>query len=335
VSSPKHRTQQRRPWLLIEFDAVRYLELMPPAPRQVIEARDHRLELSSGPLLMGILNATPDSFYDGGRHRDVEAQFGRARELLDQGADLIDVGGQSAVTNRPAVGAAEEIDRVVPLVERIASLGAVVSVDTYRAEVAQAAIDAGAVIVNDPSGLSDPDLGAVCARERAALVVTHTRARPKQKLRDPRYADIVEDVKRFLHGRLRQAQSLGIEPSRLLICPGPDLGKEPAQTVELLRRLDHLQELGQPILLSVSRKDFVGALLGRPPRERLAGTLAAIANGVARGAQVLRVHDVAETRDFLTVSAALNGKLETPSGLRLADELRWEQSQEVEWATSR
>jgi len=302
---------------------------MLPASSQVIEARDRRLELGPRPLLMGILNATPDSFYDGGRHRGVEAQFARARELLAEGADLIDVGGQSAVTNRPAAGVAEEIDRVVPLVERIASLGAVVSVDTYRAEVAEAAIGAGAVIVNDPSGLSDPGLAAVCARERVALVVTHTRARPKQKLRDPRYADVVEDVKRFLRGRLNQAQSQGIEPDRLMICPGPDLGKEPAQTVELLRRLEELHELGKPILLSVSRKDFVGALLGRPPRERLAGTLAAMANGVARGARVLRVHDVAETRDFLTVSAALNGELQPPSGLRLTDDLRWEQAQEA------
>ena len=302
---------------------------MLPPPSQVIRARDRRLELGPRPLVMGILNATPDSFYDGGRHRGVEAQFARARELLDEGADLIDVGGQSAVTNRPAVSVEGEIDRVVPLVERIASLGAVVSVDTYRAEVAEAAIGAGAVIVNDPSGLSDPDLAAVCARERAALVVTHTRARPKQKLRDPRYADIVEDVKRFLHGRLSQAQSQGVESDRLLICPGPDLGKEPAQTVELLRRLEELHELGQPILLSVSRKDFVGALLGRPPKERLAGTLAAMANGVARGARVLRVHDVAETRDFLTVSAALNGELQTPSRLKLTDDLRWEQAQEA------
>jgi dihydropteroate synthase len=308
---------------------VRYLELMLPAPSQVIRARDRRLELGPRPLLMGILNATPDSFYDGGRHRGVEAQFGRARELLEEGADLIDVGGQSAVTNRPAASVAEEIDRVAPLVERIASLGGVVSVDTYRAEVAEAAIGAGAVIVNDPSGLSDPELAAVCAREGAALIVTHTRARPKQKLRDPRYADIVEDVKRFLHGRLSQAQADGVEPDRLLICPGPDLGKEPAQTIDLLRRLEELHDLGKPILLSVSRKDFVGALLGRPPGERLAGTLAAMANGVARGARVLRVHDVAETRDFLTVSAALNGEVETPNGLRLADELRWEQAQEA------
>lgn len=273
---------------------------------------------------MGILNATPDSFYDGGRHPDLDSQVERARELLDEGADLIDIGGQSAVTNRAPASAAEEIERVVPLVEKVVALGAVVSVDTYRAEVAQTAIDAGAVMVNDPSGLSEPELARVCARSRAALVVTHTRARPKQKLRDPRYADVVEDVRRFLDCRLRQAQAVGVEESRLLVCPGPDLGKEPAQTIELLRRLEDLHELGRPILLSVSRKDFVGALLERPPRERLAGTLAAIGHGVARGAGVLRVHDVAETRDFLTVTAALNGELELPDDLRVGDGIRWE-----------
>jgi dihydropteroate synthase len=298
---------------------------MPPASSQAIDACDRRLELAAQPLLMGILNATPDSFYDGGCHPDLEAQVDRARELLEEGADLIDIGGQSAVTNRPPAGVAEEMARVVPLVERVAALGAVVSVDTYRATVAEAAIGAGAVMVNDPSGLSDPDLAGVCARERAALVVTHTRARPTQKLLDPRYADIVEDVKRFLRGRLRQARAQGVGESRLLCCPGPDLGKEPAQTVELLRRLDELHELGRPILLSVSRKDFVGALLGRPPSERLAGTLAALGHGVAHGARVLRVHDVAAARDFLTVTAALRGELELPGSLRLRDELRWEQ----------
>jgi dihydropteroate synthase len=300
---------------------------MPQDSQHVIHAGDHRLDVTA-PLVMGILNATPDSFYDGGRHPDLEAQVERAGELLAEGADLIDIGGQSAVTNRPPVTAAEEIERVAPLVERVSALGAVVSVDSYRAEVAGAAIEAGAAMVNDPSGLSEPDLARVCARSGTALVVTHTRARPKQKLQDPRYADVVEDVRRFLDGRLRQARALGVGESNLLVCPGPDLGKEPAQTIELLRRLDDLHQLGRPILLSVSRKDFVGALLARPPRERLAGTLAAIGHGVARGARVLRVHDVAETRDFLTVTAALNGESQFSNDLRLPDDIRWERTRE-------
>jgi dihydropteroate synthase len=274
---------------------------------------------------MGILNATPDSFSDGGRYDGLAARLDRGRELLHARADIIDVGGESGVTNAPPVDAEEEIGRVVPVVEYLAGeLGAVVSVDTYKPAVARAAIEAGASIVNDPSGLRDPGVARVCAETGAALVVTHTRARPKQKLARPRYADVTEDVKRFLRAQLRRASALGVADDRLLVCPGPDLGKEPAQTIAMLRRLDELHGLGKPIMLAVSRKDFVGALLSRPPRERLAGTLAAVAHGTARGANVLRLHDVAEARDFLTVSAALDGAAEVPSTLRLADDIRRE-----------
>jgi dihydropteroate synthase len=297
--------------------------------RHVVRAGDWELELGARPLVMGILNASPESFYDGGRRGGLEAFVEHGHRLLEQGADLIDVGGQSGVTNRPAVSIDEEIERVAPVVGRVAGeLGAVVSVDTYRAAVARAAIDAGAVMVNDPSGLSEAETARVCASTGAALVVTHTRARPKQKLRNPRYADVTEDVKRFLHARLQMARSAGIDDDRLLVCPGPDLGKEPAQTIELLRRLDELSDLAAPILLSVSRKDFVGALLGQPPRERLAGTLAAVAHGVARGARMLRVHDVAEVRDFLAVSEALRGNVEVQGGLHLENQLRWENNEE-------
>jgi dihydropteroate synthase len=290
-----------------------------------LRAREQTFELGARPLLMGILNATPDSFSDGGRYDGLEAQLQRGRELLRAGAGLIDVGGESGVTNSSPIAVEEEVARVAPLVERLTTeLGAVVSVDTYKPAVARAAIEAGASMVNDPSGLRDPKLAKVCAATGAALVVTHTRARPKQKLPDPRYADVIEDVRRFLRARLRRAIELGVEEEQLLLCPGPDLGKEPAQTIALLRGLDELQELGRPILLAVSRKDFVGALISRRPRERLAGTLAAVAHGIDLGAHVLRLHDVAEANDFLTVSAALNGSAEVPPSLRLADELRRE-----------
>jgi dihydropteroate synthase len=164
----------------------------------------------------------------------------------------------------------------------------------------------------------------VCASSGAALVVTHTRARPKQKLSNPRYDDVVDDVKRLLAERLEVARSAGVPDERLLVCPGPDLGKDPAQTIELLRRLDEVRALGLPILLAVSRKDFVGALTARPPRERLAGTLAAIGHGLDHGAHVLRVHDVAATRDFLVVRRALRGDADVPHDLLLADDLRRE-----------
>jgi dihydropteroate synthase len=217
---------------------------------------------------------------------------------------------------------AEELGRVVPLVGRLAGAGVAVSVDTYKAPVAAAAVEAGAVMVNDPSGLIDPGVAAVCASTGAALVVTHTRARPKEKLTRPHYDDVVDDVKAFLTERVEVARAAGVPEDRLVVCPGPDLGKDPAQTIALLRRLDEVVALGYPVLLAVSRKDFVGALTHRAPRERLGGTLAAVAHGLDHGAHLLRVHDVAATRDFLTVRAALRGDVSIPPDLLLADHLR-------------
>ena len=288
-------------------------------------AMGRAIDLGARPLVMGILNATPDSFSDAGLHPDLESRIARGRELLSDGADLLDVGGESGVTNSPPVEAAEEIDRVLPLLERLAREPSVLlSVDTYKPAVAAAAIEAGAAMINDPSGLIALEVAEVCADTGAALVITHTLARPKQKLRQPRYRDVAEDVKRFLAERIEQAIGLGVSEEQLILCPGPDMGKDPAQTIALLRRLDELTDLGRPILLSASRKDFVGALTARRPRERLAGTLAAIGHGVERGARMLRVHDVAEVRDFLTVRAALEGDLEVRDDLTLPDELRWQ-----------
>jgi dihydropteroate synthase len=275
---------------------------------------------------MGIVNATPDSFSDGGLHRTLEHRIELARSLLEAGADLIDIGGESGVTNRPAVEPSEEIERVVPLIERVAGeLGALVSVDTYKPEVARAAIAAGAAIVNDVSGLRAPALADVCADTGAGLVLMHTRAVPKQRLHDPSLdGRIVEDVESFLHERISCALEHGVAFEQLLLDPGPDFSKTPAQTVEVLRALDRLHALGRPLLLAASRKDFVGAITGRPPRERLAGTLAALAHGVDAGVHVLRVHDVADTADFLAVRAVLAADTEVESTLRLADELRWQ-----------
>jgi dihydropteroate synthase len=259
------------------------------------------------PLLMGIVNATPDSFSDAGDHPDLEA---RAVELLEAGADVIDVGGETASGHHPAVSAEEEIARVVPLVERIAARGARVSIDTYKPEVAEAAIEAGAVLVNDVSGLRDTAMAELCARTGAGLVIMHTRVAPKGTLLDPdHYDDVVADVTGFLHERMALAVAHGVDPEQLLLDPGPDFAKTPAQTVAVLRRLDDLAALGRPILLAISNKDFVGAVTGRPPRERLAGTLAAVAHGLEAGAHVLRVHDVAAAADFLRVRAALRGDI--------------------------
>jgi dihydropteroate synthase len=276
---------------------------------------------------MGIVNATPDSFSDAGRYQTLEERVQLARSLLDEGAEVIDIGGESGVTNRPAVEPVQEIKRVVPLIERVSGeLGATVSVDTYKPTVAAAAIAAGASIVNDVSGLRDPGLADVCAETGAALVVMHTTTPPKQKVLDPALdGRIVADVREFLERRIELATERGVAFEQLILDPGPDFSKTPAQTVEVLRALGALSELGRPILLAVSRKDFVGALTRRGPLERLPGTLAALGFGVQSGAHLLRVHDVAAAADFLTVWEALNGVGEVDSGLRLSDPLRWAQ----------
>jgi dihydropteroate synthase len=284
--------------------------------RHAVAAAGHTLALGERPWLMGIVNASPDSFSDAGAYPDLDARVALARELLAAGADIIDVGGESGITLRPPVAIAEEIARVVPLVQRITGeLGGLVSVDTYKPAVAEAAIAAGAAVVNDVSGLRDPELAAVGARTGAALVLMHTRAAPKQRLQDADlYEDVVEDVLEFLAERMEAAVAQGVREEQLILDPG--------QTIALLRRLEELHALGRPLLLAVSRKDFVGALTGRGPRERLAGTLAALGHGVDAGAHILRVHDVAHAADFLTVRAALRGELEVDPGLALDDTIR-------------
>jgi dihydropteroate synthase len=285
------------------------------------------LELGRRPMLMGIVNATPDSFSDDGHHQTLDERVALARALLSQGAELIDIGGESGVTNRPAVAAEEEIARVVPLIERVVGdLGAAVSVDTYKPQVAQAAVAAGASIINDVSGLRDPAMADVCAQTGAALVIMHTIAPPKQRLHD-RSLDgrIVDDVRVFLEARIELALERGVAFEQLMVDPGPDFSKTPAQTIRVLAALGQLHALERPLLLAVSRKDFVGALTGRGPRERLAGTLAAVEYGVDAGAHVLRLHDIAAATDFLTVRAALRGELEVASTLEVPDSLRWAQ----------
>ncbi len=283
-------------------------------------------ELGGSPWLMGIVNATPDSFSDAGLRPTLESRVALARELIAAGAAVIDIGGESGTTNRPPVEAGEEIERVVPLIERVVAEGdVVVSVDTYKPAVARAAIAAGATIVNDVSGLRDPELADVCAQTGAALVVMHTRAAPKQRLQDPDlYGDVVAEVMGFLGERLELARSRGVADEQLIVDPGPDFAKTPAQTIELLRGAARLHEFGRPVLLAVSRKDFVGALTERPPRDRGPGTLAALAYGTELGAQIFRVHDVAAAADFLTVLGALRGDRAVAPELALADDLRWE-----------
>jgi dihydropteroate synthase len=276
--------------------------------------------------IMGIVNASPDSFSDVRTPGSLDDRVALAAAQLEAGADVIDIGGESGVTNRPPVSPGEEIARVVPLIRRVAGeLGAVVSVDTYKPAVARAAIAAGAAIVNDVSALRDPELADVCAQTGAGLVVMHTRAMPKQKLLDRSYDErMLADVKQLLAERIDAALARGVALEQVMIDPGPDFGKTPAQTVEVLRGLSELHEFGRPILLAISRKDFIGAVTGRRPAERLAGTLAALAYGADHGAHMVRVHDVAAAHEFLSVRAVLTGDECLEAEARLDDAVRWE-----------
>jgi dihydropteroate synthase len=297
------------------------------APERRLRTSGRTVVLGGRPRLMGIVNATPDSFSDAGLGQSLEDRFEHARSLLASGAELIDVGGESGVTNRPPVDPAHEIERVVPLIGRVVGeLGALVSVDTYKPAVARAALAAGASIVNDISGLRDPEVADVCAEAGAGLVLMHTRVAPKRKQLDRSYErGVLDDVKAFLHDRIERAIGRGVAFEQLILDPGPDFAKSPAQTVEVLRRLGELHALRRPLLLGVSRKDFIGAITGTRPRARLAGTLAAIGHGVDAGTHILRVHDVEQTAEFLAVRAALRGETDVDPALRLADRLRREQ----------
>jgi dihydropteroate synthase len=293
-----------------------------------LHLRDRRLTITRGaPLIMGVVNASPESFSDGAEAMTLDRQLARARALIDAGADLLDVGGESGVTNQAPLGPEAETARVLPLVTELVRAGHLVSVDTWKVPVAQAVIEAGAHLINDVSGLRDPGIADVCAGSGAGLVIMHTRAEPKVKA-FPVYDDVTADVITFLEAKVAVAASRGVRPEQVVLDPGPDFAKTPAESVRVLRDLPKLEVFGRPILLAVSRKDFVGALTGRRPAARLAGTLAAIGEGIDAGASIVRVHDVDAVRDFLAVRRALRGEIDVPSDLRLAEALRREPAPE-------
>jgi len=259
----------------------------------------------SAPQLMGVVNATPDSFSDPQGEKRLADLVEHAHRLVDEGAAIVDVGGESGRTDRAAVPVEEEQARVLPLIERLAADGLSVSVDTWRAPVARAALATGASMVNDVSALSDVGVADACAEAGARLVITHTRVPPKVK-GFPDYGDVVADVVELLGERAALAVEHGMGEEQLIFDPGIDIAKTPAESIEVLRRLAEVAELGRPLLVAVSRKDFVGALTGRGPAARDAGTLAALGIAADAGARILRVHDVAGARDYLAVRSALS-----------------------------
>ena len=252
----------------------------------------------------------PPRWTAAGTRAAVKPSGSRGRSRREPGGSLADHRRWCRFADLGAEVEAQRLwQRQIAARRRVAGeLGAIVSVDTYKPSLARAAIAAGASIINDASGLRDPGVAEVCAQTGAALVVMHTRAAPRERLQDPDlYGDVTGEVLAFLRERMATAVRLGVAPKQLIVDPGPDFAKTPAQTIRLLAEVGRLHELHRPLLLAISRKDFIGALTRRAPRERLAGTLAALAHGVDAGAHIFRVRDVAAAADFLTVRAALSG----------------------------
>jgi dihydropteroate synthase len=255
------------------------------------------------PRLMGIVNVTPDSFSDGGRFLETEAAIAHGRALRSAGADILDVGGESTRPGARPVGETEEKARVVPVIKALAGEGALVSIDSRHASVMEAALDAGARIVNDVTALEgDPDSLALVAKREVPVVLMHMRGDPGTMQDDPRYDDVVAEVRDYLGRRVAACVAAGIPKQRIAVDPGIGFGKTVDHNLALIRHLDRLADLDCTILLGVSRKSFIGALSkGEPATERLPGSLAAALAGVARGAHILRVHDVAATAQALAV----------------------------------
>jgi dihydropteroate synthase len=261
------------------------------------------------PLVLGIVNVTPDSFSDGGQFDAADAAVAHGLRLVEQGADLLDVGGESTRPGARPVPLDEELRRVLPVVRELrARTGVPLSVDTSKAAVARACLDAGAHVVNDVTALrGDPDMAAVVRDAGAGVILMHMQGTPATMQQAPQYADVVAEVVAFLQERLQTAADLGIAGARVVLDPGIGFGKTRDHNLQLLARLADFQALGRPVCLGVSRKGFFGRLLhDRPPEGRLAASLAAACHAVVRGAaQVLRVHDVEATRDAVTILAAI------------------------------
>jgi dihydropteroate synthase len=256
--------------------------------------------------LMGIVNVTPDSFSDGGRYLDADRAIEHARALVAEGADLLDVGGESTRPGARAVSADEELRRVLPVLEGLDGLGVPISIDTSKAAVAEVALHAGAELVNDVTALrADPELAAVCAARGCDVVLMHMQGSPRTMQEAPAYGDVVEEVKGFLAERIRVATRSGVAEDRIWVDPGIGFGKTVEHNLELLRRLSELRDLGRPVVVGTSRKSFIGTLTGREVGDRLGGTIASNVLAVRAGADVLRVHDVAQAREAVRVAEAI------------------------------
>ncbi|MFU8804524.1 MAG: dihydropteroate synthase [Bradymonadaceae bacterium] len=257
--------------------------------------------------VMGILNVTPDSFSDGGLFHHAQAAIDHGLSMVEQGADILDIGGESTRPGAASVSVEEELDRVIPVIEALASqTDTIISIDTTKARVAEEAAKAGATIINDISGLGfDEAMAGVVASTGAALVLMHIRGTPETMQKDIRYDDVVVDILAYFEERIRMAEAAGVARTQIIVDPGIGFGKTVAQNYRLLRELNRFTTLGQPILLGTSRKSFLGAVVDKPARERIFATAATVACGLMAGADIVRVHDVAEMVDVARVVEAI------------------------------
>lgn len=287
---------------------------MPPIAIPVRTIGGRRFDFDREIAVMAIVNRTPDSFYDRGETFALDAAVARAEQAIAEGADWIDVGGAKFAPG-PPIPVEEEIERVVPVVAALAGSGAVISVDTFHPAVARAALDAGAAVVNDTTGIHDPAMADVVADSDATIVVTHSLAEPRTPYPAPEYDDVVDRVRDFLAARVELALERGVPPERIVVDPGHDLNKNTRHSLELTRRLGEIVELGHPTLVALSNKDFIGESLDRERADRLPGSLAAAVYCVIAGARIVRVHNVRETVDAMRMVEAIEGWRE-PAFLR-------------------
>lgn len=254
------------------------------------------------PLVMGILNVTPDSFSDGGQFISVEAALDRAEQMIEAGVDIIDIGGESTRPGAPAVPLQEELDRLMPVVYALRDCGRPLSIDTWKPEVMREVLLAGADMINDINALTAPGAVAAVKDSDCALCIMHMQGDPRTMQQQPHYENVVEEVTAYLRDQVQVLTQAGIEPARLCIDPGFGFGKTLAHNLDLLKHIGSIREaLDLPLLAGLSRKSTIGAITGKPPQERLAGSLAAALVAASNGANILRVHDVAETVDALRV----------------------------------
>lgn len=272
------------------------------------QAKDRLIEFTDRPLIMGVVNVTPDSFFDGGRYRDAEAAVAHAIRLVEEGADLLDVGAESTRPGADVVNEAEELRRAIPVVTAVAKAVTVpISIDTSKAAVARAALDAGAVIVNDVTALrGDPAMVDAVARTGAGIVLMHMQGTPRTMQQAPRYDDVLEDLSNFFEERIRFAMAHGIVKRQIILDPGIGFGKLLIHNLTLLAQLHRFIQFECPLLVGVSQKAFLGQLVNRPVQQRQWATAAAVAMAVDRGAGILRVHDVRAMKDVVQVAAAIS-----------------------------